>query len=386
MRLIVSTVFVVSVLPSFALSKEKLEVSIEVKTADGKPSRGAVAGHMWRFTKYRPDHPFSRIPKDQKANLDGPMAHINELYAPNGIAADDDGVLSFAIAPSDLPTTYFVMSQDRREGAILTFALALDFLLHEGTSLRLEKMAKIQLDIKRPLPGDPKQSFVALAVIHNESGSNIYYSRLDCSSKQAEVTTELRLPPGQYRYGIQSDGSAMHLRDLVIDDKQAGQEVRIEASLTPKFIRTFAGRVPPPLCTTGSVGTISRKTIEKHRGRPLLLVFFQTGGCGPPVEVRRLFDLYRDLEPVQRDKRLLIHCVRGVRDEKDYQTQVMDPIKREQKEIDFSVPVLLDGDLCTIRTWGLDQFPTAVLLNKDGRVVEQGSPWTLWDRVDSPEP
>lgn len=342
-----------------------------------------MAGHMWSFMECGPDHPFSKISKDMRSKLDGPMAHINELYARNGVTADQEGLLNFVIATSELPETYFLMSRDHREGAILRFVDLLDILTRQGTEVRLEKMTTVKLDMVRPLPEDPVQSFVSVGVIHAASKSNIYNSHLDRSPKEDRITTEFRLPPGQYKYYVQSDGCAMRLRDLVIDENQAGQEMRIEAKLKPKFILAYAGKVPPPLCTTGSVGAISPDVVTTHKGRPLLIVFFQAIGCGSQEDIKKLFELYRQLDQAQKRDRILIHCLPDVRDAKDYQAKVVDPIQREHKDIDFSAPVLLDGDLCTIRRWGIDQFPTAVLLDKDGRVVEQASPWHLWSRVDS---
>lgn len=384
MRLYVSTACVFCFLPSFAFSEEpeKVEVSIEVKHADGTEASGAVAGHSWRIMEYGPDHPLSRM-KDGKTRHFGPKPQINELFTSSGITADDDGHLTISVAPSDLPTTYFLMSQDHREGAIVVFQDVPSVLKQQGAKVRLEKMATVKLDIVRPLPADPRQSFVYVGVIHDESGSNIYgYSGMNCSPTQAEVTTEFRLPVGKYQYFVQSDGCARNLRDLVIHENQAGQEMRIEAKLAPKFIRAYAGKVPPPLCTTGNFGAISRDAIDKHKGRLLLLVFFREAGCGPQEDLKKLFGLYHALDQKQKDDRILIHCARGVRDEKDYQSKVVDPIQREHKEIKFSVPVLLDGDRCTIRSWGIDHLPTAVLLDENGRVVEQGSPWTMWSRVD----
>jgi hypothetical protein len=386
MRLYIPTVFVLSVMPSFALSEEpeKVEVSIEVTRADGTPGRGAIAGHIWSLREYGPNHPFSKISKEERSKLDGPMAHMNELFTLSGIAADEDGHLTFAIEPSELPKTYFLMSDDHREGVIVRFVDLPDVLKRQGTEVRLKKLTTVKLDLVRPLPDDPNQSLVGVGVIHEESRSNIYSSQLERSPKEAHISTEFRLPPGQYKYYVQSDGCAMNLRDLVIDENQAGQEMRIEAKLSPKFIRAYAGKIPPPLCTTGNFGAISRDAMDNHKGRRLLLVFFREARCEPQDNLKKLFALYRELEQRQKDDRILIHCVRGVRDEKDYQAKVVDPIQREHKDIDFSVPVLLDGDLCTIRSWGIDQIPTAVLLDENGRVVEQGSPWSLWPRVEEP--
>lgn len=384
MRLYVPTACVLCLLPSFAFSEEpeKVEVSIGVKHADGTNARGAVAGHIWRISEYGPDHPLSRM-KDGRSRHFGPKPPINEHFTSSGITADDDGQLTISVSPSNLPTTYFLMSQDHREGAIVGFQDVPSSLKQQGAKIRLEKMTTVKLEIVRPLPEDPRQSFVSVGVIHDESGSNIYhYSGLNCSPTQAEVTTEFRLPAGNYQYYVQSDGCAMNLRDLVIYENQAGQEMRVVAKLNPKFIRAYAGKVPPPLCTTGNFGAISRDAIDNHKGRPLLLVFFRESGCGPQEDLKKLFDLYHALDQKQQNDRILIHCARGVRDEKDYQSKVVDPIQREHKVIDFSAPVLLDGDRCTIRSWGIDQLPTAVLLDENGRVVEQGSPWTLWSRVD----
>jgi hypothetical protein len=380
-------VFVLLVVPTlaFAQEAEKVEVSVNLIMADGRPGQGVVAGRMWQFMEYGPDHRFSRIPKEERAKIDGPMGHINELYTYARITADENGQITFAIAPSDLPETFFLMSRDQREGTILRFGDLPDILLLQGTEVRLEKMTTVKLDMVRPLPEDPVQSFVCVGVIHEASRSNIYFSHLDRKPREAHITTSFRLPAGVYMYYIQSDGCARNLRDLVIDENQAGTEVRIEAKLLPKFIRAFAGKTPPPLCTTGNVGDVSRDAIKEHKGRPLLLVFFQTGGCGPHEDVKELFERYLKLAPEQRGYRILIHCVRGIRDEKDYQTKVVEPIRLEHKDIDFSVPVLLDGDLCTIRSWGLDQFPTAILLDKDCLVVEQGNPMALWSRVDGPQ-
>lgn len=339
--------FVLVVMPTlaFAQEAEKVEVSLDVIMADGAPGRGAVAGHSWGIREYGPDHPLSRM-KDGRGIHFGPKPQINELFTSSGITADDDGHLTFSVAPSDLPTTYFLMSQDHREGALVVFQDVPSFLKQQGAKIQLEKMAKVKLEIVRPLPEDPRQSFVSVGVIHDESRSNIYhYSGMNCSPTQAEVTTEFRLPAGQYKYYVQSDGSAMRLRDLKIDENQAGQEIRIEAKLKPKFIRAYAGKVPPPLCTTGSVGAISPDAIDTHKGRPLLIVFFQAGGCGAQEDVKKLFELYRQLDQSQKGDRILIHCLPDVRDAKDYQAKIVDPIQRDHKDIDFSVPVLLDGDL-----------------------------------------
>jgi len=102
-------------------------------------------------------------------------------------------------------------------------------------------------------------------------------------------------------------------------------------------------------------------TLEKLRGR-VVLVEFWTFGC---YNCRNTLPSVKDWDTRYRDRGLTIVGVHTPETDSEYN---IDKVRREVPALAIKYPVVTDNDYKTWKAYGVEAWPTIVVLDKQGRI------------------
>jgi len=180
----------------------------------------------------------------------------------------------------------------------------------------------------------------------------------------------MKLPPGRYR--LRGGESYRHIgaeRNITLTPGQAIDVGAIDLKLTP--IARLFGKEPPPWHITDARGVPKEIRLSDFKGKWVVLDFWGYW-CGPCVG--RSLPGWMDFAEDHADDRdqfviLTIHDPQAT----DFATldEKLKPIIRRQwRGRSLPFPILLDTTGETVKNFGVVHWPTVVLLDPQGRVVD----------------
>ena len=102
-------------------------------------------------------------------------------------------------------------------------------------------------------------------------------------------------------------------------------------------------------------------TLEKLRGR-VVLVEFWTFGC---YNCRNTLPSVKDWDTRYRDRGLTIIGVHTPETDSEYS---LDNVRKEVPALGIKYPIVTDNDYKTWKAYGVEAWPTIVVLDKQGRI------------------
>jgi thiol-disulfide isomerase/thioredoxin len=198
---------------------------------------------------------------------------------------------------------------------------------------------------------------------------------LQNSSTMAEFS--MLLPPGEYdmnAYG--SDVTGIH-KPLTLRAGERDLDLGT-LDLPATFLARHKGKELPPWTLADARGVKKDVTLADYRGK-WVLVDFWGHWCGPCVrQLGELIDLYED-HADERDKFEVLAFHDGtVKDFSDMDAKTEHTKKTLWHGRDLPFPILLDAQKgahgATIEAFGIDSFPTTILIDPQGKLVGEISP------------
>jgi thiol-disulfide isomerase/thioredoxin len=332
MKLCLPSAFAVLILCGPARSDDMV-VKGQVTDGAGKPVAGAELASFW-------------------------MADGNAMKAHQGVSTDAQGGFSFKFAHYGQPVAVLALDKDRKTGGLFTVDPKAP---PKAVTLKVQPLVRVQ------------GSFFCKEMNFKPTWTNVYMMTpdgarfLECGSDQAIFS--FLLPPGAYKFW----GYGTDIRSLTQDmtfaaDKPLVDLKTLEVLATP--IAKHKGKAPPKWHLTDARGVKKEVSLEDYKGKWVLVDFF-THWCGPCVarSLPNLIDLYEDHKD-HRDKfEILAFHVEYAKDLKDYDEKIKSAKKKYWQDKELPFPLLLDATKQTIEAFGIESFPTTILIDPEGKLV-----------------
>src|SRR6267378_2625825 len=148
---------------------------------------------------------------------------------------------------------------------------------------------------------------------------------------------------------VGSDNSTDSVNDAAID------------SVTPDMLVAATNAPKAPSFAKGDWINSDPTTLEKLRGR-VVLVEFWTFGC---YNCRNTLPSVKEWDAKYRDSGLTIVSVHTPETDSEYS---LDNVRKEVPALGIKYPVVTDNDYATWKAYGVEAWPTLLVLDKQGRI------------------
>ena len=191
---------------------------------------------------------------------------------------------------------------------------------------------------------------------------------------------EFLLPAGAYRLEIEGrgpNGARTQRLERTLEVMPGEREIDLDViDLPATKLASLFGRPAPELQGIAAWVKGEPVSLENVRGRPVVLTFWGSW-CGPGIRTMpRLMELYDEFEPFG----VVFVAIHDTTIETaEVLTKKLTEISAaswQDKELPF--PVALDAGAksgATHAAYGIRQWPTTLLIGRDGKLVGQFSPW-----------
>lgn len=276
------------------------------------------------------------------------------------VECDGEGRFSF---PKDSPLRFMaqIYTPDLRESAILTNAN--ESLLK---TVRLKPSAEVTL--KFDSAGEPAKGFVHIQILSTLSMP--WGGDMDANGE-----VKLWMPQGEYAVTLRSDESDFAQENLVF---KAGPQ-KFDLACTPNPFRKLRGQPAPELTNQDALGIEQSVKLADFRGRYVLLEFWGYW-CGPCVEssIPGLIELHKNNPDLKSKLAILaIHENSGGNRTLKKIREHLPTFEREYWKGPLPFPIIVEKPASLTRIYGIRAYPTAVLIDPEGKVVDRADPASL---------
>jgi thiol-disulfide isomerase/thioredoxin len=327
---------------------QRIQVSVQVRDAAGKPVANTPVSAQW-------------VPKFPEIKL--PLIPMEALYT------GQDGIATGTVE-GDYPIVLSAFDQDKHLGGFVA--------IYKDTReavIKLAPMQAVQIPYSvRGLSGPLKMAYLQVQIVVPEGRPNSSIARDGYAFPISQAP--LYLPPGKYRFlpgAANAHGEEQWLDVPAMD----GVFTTPTFVLTATKVATLAGRSAPEIKADGVLNAAPTVSLAKYRGKWVLIDFWGTWCSACRREMPSLIDFYANRR-AQRSKfeLLLLH---------DSTQKTVAALNREIAKLVRSdwhgkalpFPVLLDYAGKTVTEYGITAFPTQVLIDPQGRIVDGGNLETL---------
>lgn len=316
-----------------AAAADNVTVTGKVTDAAGKPVAGADLASFW-------------------------IAEGDGMKAYQGATTDAEGRFSIKLNHYGRPVAVYGLDRDRKTGGI--FSVDPKAPAKEVT-LKLEPLVRV------------RGSIFCEDMKFKPSWTNVYMMTPDgtrfLQNSSQEATFSFRLPPGTYKFwGYGTDIKDVRQDLTLTADKPDVDMKTVAAQATP--IAWHKGKAPPKWHVTDARGVKKEVSLDDYKGKWVLVDFF-THWCGPCVarSIPDLIELYEEHKD-HRDKfEILAFHVQYAKDFKDYDEKIKNAKKQYWHGQELPFPLLLDATKETLEAFGINSFPTTILIDPEGNLV-----------------
>lgn len=178
------------------------------------------------------------------------------------------------------------------------------------------------------------------------------------------LTATTPQPTAALATNISSGGGGGVVAAESLSDADAAVELAgADASSTARdvFISARAARPAPAIVKGGTWINSEPLSLEALRGK-VVLVDFWTYGC---YNCRNTLPTLKRLDAKYRDQGLTIIGVHAPEFDSE---KMMDNVRRQVQSLGIKYPVVTDNEYHTWRAYGVEAWPTVVILDKQGRI------------------
>lgn len=320
-----------------ALHSSELKVTGTISDAAGKPVANADVSAWWSHWK-------------------------GKLAPDGGVKSAADGSFSIDVdLEGSIPPTLLAYDSERKTGAILTLSKEPT----QKVSLKFVPLAKVQARFDCPDMGLPFNNTIEGQLKALPAGSPF----MQCGSETKE--SALLLPPGAYAFDNTSTDTVA--KEYPFEVAPLATELDLgTVMLDPTTMSRRYGKTPEPLKLTDIRNAPKDLTLEKLKGKHVLVVFWALW-CTPCVTgtLPDAIDFYDKHAALHNKFEIVGVHEPGVKTWEEYDAKAKGVIAKTWKGKDIKFPLALDAT--SFKDYGIKLMPAEMLIGPDGNVIPNGS-------------